>query len=533
MQCPKCKAEVLGKFCRQCGTAMPLPPKDASRVTLCPACGASVGAGAKFCTRCAAPLAGSAGRVAVQVVKCLHCGTELKPGAKFCKSCGKSTTASEVGFHDAPTVVETPATPAAPAERASTPISSLPAPATVSSPASSAAPLGTVPVPAATPVPAVTPEAEIETRPIPAATTLQAEIETRPKIAAASPVPLPPTVSQPLPEVELPGAARPVERAPVSSVAPSVPSPAPLRMPPTPAPPPIPAKPPQAEIRTRPKVVATAPPAAARPIPAPLPKMEQQRTSPRMFSASGSGSSASNKTILFTGVAVLGLAFGGLTYWYVLRKPAVSSVPSQPAVTQPATPAGDKPSPAQSATPAADQPAASQPATAAADNSAAQPQSSAQTQEVATTETKKAASQHAGTASTTSSAPSASSLPAAPAKSADAPPNAPTDLTGNWQGEYTNTGQATKVSLQISKDSSDLLTGTLIFDAGGSNSATCAITGVYNPRSKFLVLKVANCQGQPPDYLPGKIGFSSVEVTATQMVGVNSAHNSFLNISRK
>ena len=519
MQCPKCKAEVSGKFCRQCGTAMPLPAKDAA--TLCPACGASVRAGARFCTKCAAPLTGSAGRVAVQAgVKCLHCGAELKPGAKFCKSCGKPTAAVEAGFHEAPTVIERPAAPEPP-EPASIPASFFPASAPVSSPGSSAAP-ETPPLPAVTPIPAVAPQAEIETRPMPAMAP-QYEIETHPKVDAASPAPLPATVFKPLSEVEVPAAPPLVERAPVSSAVPPASSAAPLRMPPTPAPPP------QAEVQTRPTIGQPVPPPAARPLPKTLPRMEEPRAVQRV-AASGAGSLGSNKAILFTSVAVLGLAFGGLVYWYVLRKPAVSSVPSQPAASQPATPAGDKPSPAQSATPAADQPVASQttasqPATAEADKPAAQPQSTAPTQEAPATETKKTTNEPAGAASTTSSS--------APARSAETPPSAPTDLTGNWQGEYTNTGLATKVSLQISKDSADLLTGTLIFDAGGSNSATCAITGAYNPQSKFMVLKVANCQGQPPAYLQGKIGFASVEVTATQMFGVDSAHNSFLNISRK
>jgi len=89
------------------------------------------------------------------------------------------------------------------------------------------------------------------------------------------------------------------------------------------------------------------------------------------------------------------------------------------------------------------------------------------------------------------------------------------------------------VNLQMSKDRTDLLTGTLMFDSGGSNSASCAITGVYNPQSKFMLLDVGYCQGHPPAYLQGKIGFSSVEPTDHRVLGVDSLHNSLLSISRQ
>jgi hypothetical protein len=215
-------------------------------------------------------------------------------------------------------------------------------------------------------------------------------------------------------------------------------------------------------------------------------------------------------------VAVLGLAVGGLTYWFVLRKPAVNRAPNKPSVSQPATAAPDKPSPSRSATPAPD-------------NSATEPQSTIQPEKAPATEPKKAASKYPGVVSTTA-------VPAVPVKSRGTPPSAPApDLSGNWQGEYRNhdTNQITKVSLQISKDSTDLITGTLIFDSEGSNAASCAITGVYNRQSKFMLLVVGNCQGHPPAYLQGKIGFSSVEPTARQVFGVDSLHNSLLNISRQ
>jgi hypothetical protein len=109
------------------------------------------------------------------------------------------------------------------------------------------------------------------------------------------------------------------------------------------------------------------------------------------------------------------------------------------------------------------------------------------------------------------------------------------DFSGNWHGEYTNhdSNQITKVNLQISKDRTDLLIGTLMFDFGGSNSASCAITGMYNSQSKFMLLNVGNCQGHPPAYLQGKIGFSSVKPADRQVFGVDSLHNSLLNISRQ
>ena len=109
------------------------------------------------------------------------------------------------------------------------------------------------------------------------------------------------------------------------------------------------------------------------------------------------------------------------------------------------------------------------------------------------------------------------------------------DLSGNWHGEYTNhdTNQITKVNLKISKDRTDLLTGILMFGLGGSNSASCAIAGVYNSQSKFMLLNVGNCQGHPPAYLQGKIGFSSVKPADRQVFGVDSLHNSLLNISRQ
>jgi hypothetical protein len=112
----------------------------------------------------------------------------------------------------------------------------------------------------------------------------------------------------------------------------------------------------------------------------------------------------------------------------------------------------------------------------------------------------------------------------------------PKDLSGNWHGEYTNhdTNQITKVDLRIVEDpTTDLLTGTLMFGMGESNSGSCLVTGVYNPQNKFMLLKVGDCQGRPPQYLDGNIGFSSVKLTDSRVVGVVSLHNSTLDISRQ
>jgi hypothetical protein len=421
MECPNCRAEVAGKFCRWCGSAVSLPPNDAKPLSVCPACGASVRPGTKFCSTCATPLGSPAERAAVQASKeCLHCGSQLKPGVRFCNTCGK------------------------------------PAPSADSGPGANR---GWADVPTATAV----------------------------------------------------------DHAPVSSFSP------PASSPPSWETSPFQATTAQSEMQTRSEIESPASAFETRSTPESLPEFEDHGVEPHI-PATGSGFWANNKAILLTGVAFLGLAAGGLTYWFVLRKPAANTAPNRSSVTRPATAAPNKPS-------------ALEPATAPPDNSAAEPQPSAQTKEALATEPKKAAGEDPGGVSITVSTPvpgKSSDLPASTLPSA--PASAPTpSLSGTWHGEYTNhdANQVTKVTLQISEDSADLLTGTLRFDPGGSNSASCAITGVYNPRSKFMLLKVGACQGHPPDYLQGKIGFSSVELSTHQVFGVDAAHNSLLNISRR
>jgi hypothetical protein len=453
MQCPKCKAEVSGKFCRQCGTAVTQPVavaqpvEDVRRAGVCPSCGAGVRPEQKFCPKCAEPLGGAVARVAAPALAapppttgelCWQCGSELKPGAKFCNSCGRPSPAAGAGRAAASTAIEAPAA----VERAMPPFS-----APVSPPASSA-PFQAPPI---------------------APTTPQFGKEAGPRNTSATAAFVPSTVPRAFPE-------RDATAAPL--------------------------------------------PPVTRPVPRPLPPLDSQRTPVPGVPAVSAGSAGNQKAILFAAVAVLGLAFGGLTYWYVLRKPTASSAPSKPSVSQTATPAADKPSPGQSTTPAADTGTPAAPA-ATTDNSGTPGQST--TPAASATDTTPAASDSAG----------AAPAKAEPARSADTAPRPAAGLSGFWEGEYTNAGQASKVTLQISKDSAGLLAGTMVFDDGGNNPARCTVKGAYNPQSKFMVLQVAKCKGQPPAYLEGKIGFASVEPSARQAFGVDSAHNSFLNISRQ
>lgn len=106
------------------------------------------------------------------------------------------------------------------------------------------------------------------------------------------------------------------------------------------------------------------------------------------------------------------------------------------------------------------------------------------------------------------------------------------DLSGNWRGEYTHSDQIKKVNLHISEDSADVLTGTLTFDAGGNNPSSCSLSGNYNPETKFMLLVIDACQGSPPNYLQGKVGFSPVNPSDRRVMGVDHMHDGLLSISR-
>jgi Double zinc ribbon len=113
-------------------------------------------------------------------------------------------------------------------------------------------------------------------------------------------------------------------------------------------------------------------------------------------------------------------------------------------------------------------------------------------------------------------------------------------FSGNWHGEYTNydKNQTTPVKLQIASENdradqlSGTLSGTLMFGVEGSSSNSCALSGVYNSQTKFMLLSVSNCQGNAPTNLQGRFGFSSVMPADVQAFGMDSAHNGLLNISR-
>ena len=60
--------------------AAPAASAPAAATAVCPACGAQIAKGAKFCPECGAKQAVGA--------FCVSCGAALTPGAKFCPECG-------------------------------------------------------------------------------------------------------------------------------------------------------------------------------------------------------------------------------------------------------------------------------------------------------------------------------------------------------------------------------------------------------------------------------------------------------------
>jgi membrane protease subunit (stomatin/prohibitin family) len=72
--CPHCGASCAAeaKFCLNCGE------KFGSAEQVCPECGAALTPGAKFCPNCGHRLN----------LTCPNCGTSLAPGTKFCPECG-------------------------------------------------------------------------------------------------------------------------------------------------------------------------------------------------------------------------------------------------------------------------------------------------------------------------------------------------------------------------------------------------------------------------------------------------------------
>jgi serine/threonine protein kinase len=108
------------------------------------------------------------------------------------------------------------------------------------------------------------------------------------------------------------------------------------------------------------------------------------------------------------------------------------------------------------------------------------------------------------------------------------------ELSGSWQGEYNHPAskEIKKITLRISEDQMELLTGTLNFDPEGVNASSCSLSGNYNPRTKFLLLIVGACHGRPPEYLKGSIGFASVNSSDRQATGMDQVHDSLVRISR-
>ncbi len=69
------------------GASPGAPPVPSETGTPCPACGAMVPAGSKFCPSCGAAMT-------PPTEKCVSCGAEIETGAKFCPECGAQQNAS-------------------------------------------------------------------------------------------------------------------------------------------------------------------------------------------------------------------------------------------------------------------------------------------------------------------------------------------------------------------------------------------------------------------------------------------------------
>ena len=93
--CPSCgrtlRAEA--RFCPACGQPVPkgAPPSLARKgaggsgpMPVCAYCGAPIRPGARFCRTCGQPVA-----AAPIPLTCPHCGATLQPGAQFCANCGR------------------------------------------------------------------------------------------------------------------------------------------------------------------------------------------------------------------------------------------------------------------------------------------------------------------------------------------------------------------------------------------------------------------------------------------------------------
>jgi len=97
--CPACGAQIASgmKFCAECGAKAPAPAPApaATGGAVCPACGAVAAPGMKFCAECGAKItapapapAAAAPAAETDDSTCPACGAEVPPGLKFCTGCG-------------------------------------------------------------------------------------------------------------------------------------------------------------------------------------------------------------------------------------------------------------------------------------------------------------------------------------------------------------------------------------------------------------------------------------------------------------